>query len=164
MKKALFILLLIPGISYSQIIKDKVDEFTGNRGIVTAPVNLKGDFKAQVLSIVSGDDTTYAMNFYFPTRLTSVDDQSTVSFKLEDSSIIKFTNAGGYKICDGTSLCSILVSLTKADLEKLLNQKVLLSRIKTTDHTLDFTIKEKLSNKLEDQIKLLFARLQGPVR
>ncbi|HZW66590.1 MAG TPA: hypothetical protein VFF23_12930 [Hanamia sp.] len=161
MKKILLTFLIsFPLISHGQSIEsDKVDQFNGNRDIKTKFVSLNGDFKIQLAAIASKTDTTFAMNFYFPTDVTSVDDRSGVAFKLSDSSVLDFPYLGDYELCSRHRLCNIYIALNRNDLENFLNGRVLIIRIKTSSKVLDFDIKEKQAQKINALINLLLEQL-----
>ena len=62
----------MPIFGHAQVIEsDKVDPFTGSRSIKTTFTHLEGDLKVQLVAIVANKDlkhdTTFSMNFYFPT-------------------------------------------------------------------------------------------------
>lgn len=161
MRKIIFIIsIIIPLISNGQSIEsDKEDQFTGNRNIKTNFMSLKGDFKIQLAAIASKTDTTYTMNFYFPTNVTSVDDHSGVAFKLSDSSVLNFPYLGDYELCSRHRLCNIYISLNRNDLANFHNNLATVIRVKTSSQELDFDIKEKQAQKISRLINLLLEQL-----
>lgn len=158
---ALTMFIFFTGTLQAQKIQyDKVDAFTNNRGIKTEFVSLKGDFKVQLAAILSKTDTVFAMNFYFPTNVTSLDTESEVLFKLSDSSVSRYPYSGDYTLCSTARLCSIFISLKRQDLRNFLNNEIAVIRIKTSSGDLDFNIKEKKALMMNNLIKLMFDRLQ----
>lgn len=162
MKKVLFTLIIcFPTLANAQKIKsDDADAFTGNRNIKTNFVSLKGDFKIQLAAVASKTDTTFAMNFYFPTGVTSVDEQSGVAFKLSDSSVLNFPYLGDYELCSRHRLCNIYISLSRNNLANFLKNQVTIIRVKTSSQTLDFDIQEKQAQKINELINLLLKQLE----
>lgn len=162
MKKIFFTLLIgFPILSYAQKIKsDGVDSFTGKRNIKTNFVSLKGDFKIQLAAVASKADTTFVMNFYFPTGVTSIDDHSGVSFKFSDSNVLDFVYLGDYELCSSHRLCNIYITLKRDNLDRFLKNKITTIRITTSSKKLDFDIQEKQAQKINELINLLLKQLE----
>ena len=168
MKKLLFILLLIPLISFSQkILKYEIDEFTNKTIKHTSWEKLAWNSKINALVRGRKIDENYYLEFkmILDNNIYSIDKGEVLLFKFSDDEILKLKNlqyelssiGDGSVGRSGSGLFGInfTCGIKKADIEKLKNKQIFKLRIYTSKGYVDESIKNKRSIKFMKLISLL---------
>lgn len=168
MKVLLILLLALPLASYSQeLIENKVDEFTKHKVLRTSWEPLTRTQKLySFIQISKVNESSYLrIKYTIPNTIFSIREGDKIMLKLANDSIVSLLYPKSQVSCKGCGVVGISMSnhdgvevsipLDKDVVDILIKQRISKIRVYTTKGYAEEDVKEKLSENLINELKLV---------